>query len=155
MMQHSKKNIEACVTQTALIHNVTTDEVYDIVRERSRYINDNPSEIQVGDVGTYTRGGQYGRQYWDGFTVTKIVTVGKKIEVEFDKPILVGDEKALSKPVPGSDYLVIWYTPEEYKYRTLEYRRPGKWMFKGVPAKKLFGSISMGEKRTEIEQGYF
>lgn len=131
--------------RTAKIHDVTIDEVKEIIE----------THVKVGDVGTYERGGKYGRTYWDGFVVTKVINP-KKIEVEFDEPIRVGKEEMQSKPAPnGGGYAVIWYIPEENKYRTLEYRRPGKWMFKGVQAKDMFGFITLGEKRTEIEQGYF
>lgn len=113
-----------------------------------------PYQVQIGDVGTYTRGGQYGRQYWTGFTVIRVLTPGKTIEVQFDEPILIGKEESSQKlALNGIGW--IHYIPEENKIRTLEYRRPGRWMFKEVLAKDMYGSISMGERRTEIEQGIF
>jgi hypothetical protein len=120
------------------IHNITPDEVHAI--------------IKIGDVGTYTKGGQYGRAYWYGFTVTKIIS-SKKVEVQFDCAILIGKEEVSRKELPNGFYN--YFIPEENKFRTLEYRKPGRWMFKGVPAKDMFGSISFGEKRIELEQGYF
>jgi hypothetical protein len=109
-------------------------------------------EIKVGDVGTYTRGGRVGRQYWDGFVVTKIITPGKKVEVKFDIPIRIGKEEYIQIENPNGPGW-IRYLPKNSDIRILEYRRPGRWMFKGVPAKDMSGSISFGEKRTEIEQG--
>ena len=103
---------------------------------------DDPNQIQVGNVGTYQTGGRYGRAYWDGFVVTRIISPGKKIEVEFDTPIDLPNE-------PHDN------NPKRSKTRILEYRRPGRWMFKGLPAKDMFGHISMGQKRTEVEQGWF
>lgn len=108
-------------------------------------------QVNVGDVGTYTRGGQYGRKYWDGFVVTKIISP-RSVEVEFDKPILLADEEPIS--IAG-EVGVIYQIPEERKIRILEYRRPGRWMFKGIPANKMSGHIYMGEKKTGAEEGIF
>ncbi len=114
----------------------------------------NPNDIRVGDVGTFTVGGRVGRAYWYGFTVTKVVKPGKTLEVEFDTPVLVGKEQSVQTPDPSG---VGWryYTPEQSKYRTLQYRSPGRWMFKGVSAKDMNGTITMGQKVTGSEQGIF
>ena len=118
-----------------------------------RNLND-PSQIQVGDVGNYIHGGQYARKYWDGFTVTQIILPGRKIQVQFDRPLLIGKEQPTTNSALGS---VGWIPtiPEENKNRVLEYRRPGKWMFQGITAKATFGHIQMGEKKIRAKEGIF
>jgi hypothetical protein len=118
-------------------------------------IND-PYQIKVGDVGTYTTGGRVGREYWDGFVVTEIIKPGKSIRVTFDRPILVGKEELIATPVyPDRPVPVTHHIPEENKYRILQYRKPGRWMFKGVSARNMSGRITMGTKRTGAEEGIF
>jgi hypothetical protein len=113
---------------------------------------DSPNSFQKGDVGTWYRGGHVGRAYWDGFTIIEVISP-KRLRVEFDKPILIGDEQLTATPAEGGG----WYysTPPENKIRVLEFRRPGKWMFQGVPAKKMHGHIKLGEKKTGAEEGQF
>lgn len=153
--QYTKEQIHHCVSITAKIHDVSVDQVYTELSQTVLGRNfEDPTQIKVGDVGTYTKGGRYGRTYWDGFIVTKILSLGKKIEVEFDNPIRVGKEEMEQIDNPDG-FGWINFIPEKNKFRVLEYRKPGRWMFKGVTAKDTFGSISFGEKKTEIEQGYF
>ena len=115
----------------------------------------NPNDIRVGDVGTFTTGGRVGRARWYGFTVTKVVKPGKTLEVVFDSPILVGKEQLVTTPAPGG-FGWTHHTPEQNKYRTLQYRRPGKWLFKGIPAKDMIdSSIRMGQKLSGTEEGIF
>jgi hypothetical protein len=114
----------------------------------------NPNDVRVGDVGTFTVGGRVGRAHWYGFTVTKVVKPGKTIEVEFDTPVLVGKEQLIT--TPGINGIGWTHSkPPQSKYRTLQYRNPGRWMFKGVPAKDMNGTITMGQKITGSEQGIF
>lgn len=51
-----------------------------------------PDPINVGDGGTWHRGGQFGRAYYDGFIVTRLLSP-REAEVEFDRPIRIGDEQ--------------------------------------------------------------
>lgn len=116
-------------------------------------ITNDPYQIKVGNVGTYSTGGKVGREYWNGFEVIEIISPGKSIRVAFDDPLLIGKEEPVA--VPDLNNTVRYYIPEEYKFRILQYRRPGKWMFKGVPAKDMHGSITIGTKRTGGEEGIF
>lgn len=121
------------------------------IRERNL---EDPLEIVVNDVGTYTTGGRYGRTYWKGFVVTEVITPGKKIKIELDVPILIGEETMTQIDNPDG-YGWITFIPESNKTRILEYRRPGRWMFKGETAKNRKGEISFGEKKTGAEEGIF
>lgn len=112
-------------------------------------------ETLVGQKGSYKRGGVYGRAYSGGFIVIAVYN-DNLIEVEFDKPILLNDEKHSRRILHDDvDGPYIPYIPEEKKYRILQYRRPGRWIFKGVPANKMVGHILMGESETLIEDGIF
>ena len=105
---------------------------------------DDPNQVKVGDVGTYTKGGRVGREYWDGFDVIEVIKPGKSVRVLFDRPISIGNEDFIQIP-----------DTEENRFRILEYRRPGRWMFKGVTAKNTSGSIRMGIKKIGGEEGMF
>ncbi len=81
-----------------------------------------------------------------GFTIRRILTQGKMIEVEFDNPILVTNDEIIRQ-----SYII----PESKKFRILQYRSPGIWRFKGVSEPDMEGYISMGEKLTSSKDGIF
>lgn len=87
-----------------------------------------PLNVKVGDVGTNEFSTGVGRNTWRGFTVIEIAPNLKKMTVQYDN----GQKE------------------------TFQWRKPGHWIPVGIKAKDYrFNRIKMGQKRTEIEQGWF
>ena len=87
-----------------------------------------PLNVKVGDVGTNEFNTGVGRNSWSGFTVINVAPNMKKMTVRYDG----GQEE------------------------TFQWRKPGHWVPVGVKAKDYrFNRIKMGQKRTEVEQGWF
>jgi len=95
--------------------------------------------VQVGSVGTLTVGGQVGRAYWTGFVVKQVLKPGKQVVIVWDSPVRLS---------------TVYDTPSVVE-SVLEYRRPGRWLPKGVTYKNMNGSISFGNRVNGYEQGIF
>lgn len=99
--------------------------------------------IDIGSVGTRQEGGRVGRSYWNGFTVTRVLSPGKKVEVVFDDPVdIEADKKS---------------TVTDRRTRILELRKDNIWRIRGETQKetKYNSSIWFGERKTGAEEGYF
>lgn len=76
--------------------------------------------IRVGDTGSYVVSENNGTMNCENFVVTKILSIGKTLEIQFDHPINIGNSPGIRTDI-----------------KIIEYRSSGQWIFKGVHAKNF------------------